>query len=377
MLKRLMICLVISNGNPFVLADESPEFEAFLEKQKQEIAAFEQQHDEEFESFVRRWRETEEAYRSEVAKHWSDPELSGKSRLIQYSDDLDQRTIVDYQANTITVELNDSQSDEAVRAAFSEQLGKLGEASVADAASRDPVLINAGVDVRSSGRNQNQSRKLVPQISAMNQKTRESVAVTRNNGKVSASVKMPNRSTLERAGQLLPLARVNGQKWGVPPALILAIIHTESSFNPLARSHIPAFGLMQIVPVSAGRDVTQELYGSQRLLTPDYLYNSEQNVEAGSVYLSLLLHRYFKEVADDESRFYMAVASYNTGPGNVSRAMSNTTLLAAATREANQLSPAQVYQRLQNNLPADETKQYLKKVTQRYDVYQNHLETQL
>jgi len=159
--------------------------------------------------------------------------------------------------------------------------------------------------------------------------------------------------------------------------LILAIVHTESSFNPLARSHIPAFGLMQIVPVSAGKDVSKELYGSQRLLSPDYLYDPENNIEAGSVYLYLLLNRYFDKVAEDTSRFYMAVSAYNTGPGNVARAMSNTTRLTAASNAANRLNPDQVYQRLQQNLPAQETRDYLTKVTERYTQYQNHLESQL
>jgi membrane-bound lytic murein transglycosylase C len=134
---------------------------------------------------------------------------------------------------------------------------------------------------------------------------------------------------------------------------------------------------MQIVPVSAGKDVSKELYGSQQLLSPDYLYDPENNIEAGSVYLYLLLNRYFDKVAEDTSRFYMAVSAYNTGPGNVARAMSNTTRLTAASNAANRLNPDQVYQRLQQNLPAQETRNYLTKVTERYTQYQNHLESQL
>src|SRR5690606_39594272 len=116
-------------------------------------------------------------------------------------------------------------------------------------------------------------------------------------------------------------------------------IYTESSFNPLARSHIPAFGLMQIVPTSAGKDISQELYGSPRLLTPDYLYDPEKNIEAGSVYLYLLLNRYFRQVADTESRFYMAVSASNTGPGNVARVMSHTHTVPADTRVADPAHP--------------------------------------
>ena len=50
------------------------------------------------------------------------------------------------------------------------------------------------------------------------------------------------------------------ERFGIDPAIVFAIIHTESSFNPKARSHIPAYGLMQLVPKSGGRDAYNYIY---------------------------------------------------------------------------------------------------------------------
>ncbi|PFG10348.1 MULTISPECIES: transglycosylase SLT domain-containing protein [unclassified Marinobacter] len=376
MLKKWMICLAIFSLSGTAVADDSAEFEAFLQQQDTEFDIFQTQRQQEFETFVKRWQEAEQAYREKVASQWDDPELSGKTRLVQYSDDLKQRTVVDYEANTITVELNQDQADTDIQQVVAQQLNQLGNATVAETASQDPVLINARVAIDSRSQNQVPHRKLVPGLAGTEQQALRNVKITRDGGKVKATVQMTGRNTQEKIEEILPVVQQNAKKWGVPPALILAIVHTESSFNPLARSHIPAFGLMQIVPVSAGKDVSKELYGSQRLLSPDYLYDPEKNIQAGSVYLYLLLNRYFKNVVQGESRFYMAVSAYNTGPGNVARAMSNTTRLSAASNAANQLSPTEVYQRLQQNLPAQETRNYLTKVTKRYAQYQTHLESQ-
>jgi len=86
----------------------------------------------------------------------------------------------------------------------------------------------------------------------------------------------------------------------LPPELVAAVVHTESSFIPTARSTRGAVGLMQLVP-STGR-----------WLGADNLDDPAQNIQAGAKYLRYLTDRF----AGDQQ---MAVAAYNAGEGNVRR----------------------------------------------------------
>src|SRR5690554_6218531 len=116
-------------------------------------------------------------------------------------------------------------------------------------------------------------------------------------------------------------------KWQVEPALVMAIMQTESAFNPMARSHIPAFGLMQIVPSSAGRDASKAVWGKDQLLSGQQLFNPHTNIELGCAYLNILDTRYLAAIKHPQSRLYCTICAYNTGAGNVARADRKSTRL--------------------------------------------------
>ena len=95
-----------------------------------------------------------------------------------------------------------------------------------------------------------------------------------------------------------------GQLHDLPLELLLAVAATESNWDPDARSHANAHGIMQIQwPVTARH------LGVRRLAE---LYNPCLNIELGARYLRELLDRN----GGDEAR---ALASYNYGPTRIGR----------------------------------------------------------
>ncbi len=86
---------------------------------------------------------------------------------------------------------------------------------------------------------------------------------------------------------------------GVDPALMKAMMHTESGFNPNARSPVGAQGLMQLMPATARR------FGVTNAWDP------AQNIEGAAKYIKYLTNRF--------SNLQHAIAGYNAGEGNVSK----------------------------------------------------------
>ena len=97
------------------------------------------------------------------------------------------------------------------------------------------------------------------------------------------------------------LVREAADRHRMDPALVRAVIETESNWNPKAYSHKGAGGLMQLIPTTAQR------YGASDVFDP------QQNIDAGVKYLRTLLERY-------HGNLDLALAAYNAGEGAVDRA---------------------------------------------------------
>ena len=88
-------------------------------------------------------------------------------------------------------------------------------------------------------------------------------------------------------------------KYGVDPALVLAVAWQESRFRDVARSHKGAIGVMQLMPATA----------SMMGVDP---YDPRQNIHGGVAYLRAMLTQFDGDVR-------LALAAYNAGPGAVMR----------------------------------------------------------
>lgn len=169
-----------------------------------------------------------------------------------------------------------------------------------------------------------------------------------------------------RQNKFAPLVQRYAKQYRLDPALVYAIIETESSFNPYAVSWVPAYGLMQIVPKTAGRDAFKEIHGRSGTPSRDYLFNVDNNIRMGCAYLHILQTRYLSSVRDPLSRHYCVIAAYNGGAGNVLRSFHRSR--HTAFQRINQKSPQAVYTQLRQNMPK-ESQAYLKKVTQAQKKY--------
>ena len=145
------------------------------------------------------------------------------------------------------------------------------------------------------------------------------------------------------------------KEYKLEQALIFAIIKTESSFNPYAVSHIPAYGLMQVVPASAGRDVYRALNNQDGIPSKEMLFTPKTNIQYGSTYLNILFTRYIKGVKNSLSHEYCVIAAYNTGSGNVLSVFHKDR--TKAVEVINSMTSAEVYRKLRTSL------NYLHKVT--------------
>ncbi|SIS62540.1 lytic transglycosylase domain-containing protein [Neptunomonas antarctica] len=92
----------------------------------------------------------------------------------------------------------------------------------------------------------------------------------------------------------------SAKQHAVDPALIRAVMHAESAFNPAAVSSQGAQGLMQLMPATA-----RELGVSDAL-------NAAENIQGGVKYLGELLGMYHGDIL-------RATAAYNAGPGAVKK----------------------------------------------------------
>lgn len=169
-----------------------------------------------------------------------------------------------------------------------------------------------------------------------------------------------------RARRYLPMVRQASKQYGIDISLILGIMEVESSFNPYAVSYANAIGLMQVVPRTAGRDIfARKGYGGQP--DRDYLYDPKQNIDAGTMYLTILRDEYLDGITNPTSKRYAMISAYNSGAGAVLRVFDRDKW--EAIDRINNLSPDAVYRILTTAHPSSQARNYLLKVNKAQQKY--------
>jgi len=379
--------------------DLASEFQQYSQSTKMDYNTYKTTLNNEFNAYKDTLNKEYANYKKSLSKYWNNPEMPSQTSYVEYSKDKKVKEKIDYKNNYMEIQvLSKDEKDAKKRLAVS--LAKLVTTNTQKTYKSDPVmqkvekklktfklLKTAPVDKKPLVEDMIFKKK--PKLQDLKKYVYPKVAHPRvSKSKVptlktySIRIKLPSRGFLAKAAAFKGDVYKNAKKFHLTPEFIYAIIHTESSYNPMARSYIPAFGLMQIVPRSAGADAYNMLYGKKRILSPSYLYNSKNNILIGSAYLNRLYHGYMKKIKNPLSRLYCSIAAYNTGAGNVAYAFNYGRIsskykynINVASKYINTLTPNQVYNRLQQKLRYDEAKHYLQRVSKRMRMYHQVLST--
>ncbi|WYL95772.1 MAG: transglycosylase SLT domain-containing protein [Gloeotrichia echinulata IR180] len=125
------------------------------------------------------------------------------------------------------------------------------------------------------------------------------------------------------------------------PLLVTALMRQESRFEPKAKSIVGATGLMQVMPDTAKWIAPQIKVDFKKI----NLENPNDNVMLGTWYLDHTHQQY-------NNNTLLAIASYNAGPGNVSKWLQTIT-----TKDPDEFV---------EQIPFDETKNYVRQVLGNY-----------
>ncbi|HFE37796.1 MAG TPA: DUF3393 domain-containing protein [Gammaproteobacteria bacterium] len=391
-------------------------FDDFLANETAGFEEFKSSLLEEFEEYVRVINEEFSNYKKSLSNAWLEPEISSSHKWVQYSKDFFTRSIVDFEKNTLKIESvggfsgdkeaqikqhlnrilqqdtksaveNDMlighiearlaglphvikgdipKSDSILGLAFSEDKVEADSESVI-ALQSEIVDANGKPVYRSFPGEQQITASSGDSLFATAKKGKDE---RQANGKTSDHVviKLSSKFLKRRAEKQEPVVLDKSSKYRVNFSALMALMHTESSFNPMALSE-SAYGLLMINPETSGRVAHKKIYGNEKIISPTYLYNNVNNIELGSAYFNLLYHKYLKGVENPVSRLYCAIVSYNAGLGNVARTFSGRPVLRKAIGKINEKDPDAVFKTFQDRLPFEESKIYLTKVKERLSYY--------
>ena len=389
-MKKLFVTILLSLCFVAVNAQVESEFEKFKREQQEQMKAMMQSDsalykelEKEYPDYVKAEKEAYEKFVKEISAMWGGDNVveSTNKEWVEYSDDGQSRSVVDFEQGEAKIEIiitpeeesSEVKLEEKVEEKVKDLIANKGKTKDYDSSKEKavplqetPVLENQVQTPSGEVITENNVNEGVKEI--VQEAVIEKKEITGDDGEkrqvVTIKLDLAPNHIKTRAEVYKNEVEKYCLKYDVDPALAYAVIQTESSFNPKAKSHVPAYGLMQIVPSSAGQDCAASLKKDFVKPTANYLYEPENNIEMGVHYLHLLKKRYYTKVTDPRSRDLCVIASYNTGAGNVARALRGDTKISKAIPQINEMSYDELFKYFEKKL-LPETQNYIRKVTER------------
>jgi len=323
----------------------------------------------------RQWDEIEEQQRRELQELkrridllWGEAGgISTKKNWIDYNENFSVRSNIDFKNGTIEIDalvpLNVSNPYERAKQKISD---KMVTSFMAKGIEQRGILTNQlktskGLYVTNKNLKNYIQSDLFPKIDKV------PTSIIGNDGntrlRFAAQFSLVPGHLRIRAEKYRNTVQANANRFSLEPQLIMAVIHTESYFNPFAISHAGAYGLMQVIPRYAGREAYQFVFREDRIITPQYLYQPTNNIDLGSAYLYLLYNKHFADIQGGDKRLYLTICGYNWGPTAIRQKI-------IQRHQVSFMSSEKLYRLLRYRTPK-ETSDYLKRVTERSHLYSN------
>ena len=351
--------------------------EEFMRQQREQQAQFMQEQNAAFSKFHNQQDSLFIQYKDEIERQWNEFKESTQKEWVSYSEDFSSRSQVNFETGEVQVDAvvpsDEANAEQKAVKLVKEQLESIVKekdetnAPILEDQLQDPVTKKVTLTPKNI-------EKLAEKIVKKAKKTKVKGADNKTRVKYSISLSMVPNHIQKRAAKYKPYIEKKCQHFKVKPSVVLAIVHTESFFNPKAYNrHGNAYGMMQIVPKYAGLTMNNVLYKKNSKPTSDDLFNPEKNLEMGIGYIRWLADNKWKEVTNTTNQYYCIICSYNGGVGSVYKAMMGKMRgikqaeMDEMRRKLSTMNSDKLYQKLRKDIPWEETRKYIKLVKERID----------
>jgi membrane-bound lytic murein transglycosylase C len=349
----------------------------FSEKFAQDLKQFKQEQESKFQNYYIQQDSLFIQYKDEIERLWNEFKESSAKEWVSYNSDFSCRSAVDFETGEIKIEAI-AEADEQGQGALESISNQLKLISSETADSDKPILSN---QIKNPlNKQETLKAEEIDKITKKLLKNSKKDKITGKDGKTrikyTLSLNMVPNHIKIRAERYKDFIAEKCEKFKIDPAFAMAIIHTESFFNPKAYNrHGNAYGIMQIVPKYAGLTMNNHLYHKNEPPSPQQLFNPKINMEMGIGYLRWLADYKWENIKNEDNLYYCLICSYNGGPGTIYKAMTGKMknisqeewddMIDKLNNEDNKV----IFSILEKEVPWKETREYLKKVVNRKNKY--------
>jgi membrane-bound lytic murein transglycosylase C len=369
----LFISIVIFGQTDFekYQQQQSSEQQKFIEAESKAQANYYKQQD---SLFIQ--------YKEQIEKLWNEFIESTPKEWVSYNSDFSGRSKVNFEKNKIKIEAvveapqkvtDDKVEESKAKDALKKQIVSI--LNEKDEITNEPILKNQVATTNNKVIKQNEIEKTVEDL------VKKSKKITFKNKEGKKMIKyeinlnlIPNNIKI-RLEKYKPTIEKFCKKYDIDISLVLAIIHTESFFNPKAYNrHGNAYGMMQIVPKYAGLTMNNYIFKKNKKPNSRQLFNSEINLEMGIGYMRWLADNKWSKVTNKTNRQYCIICSYNGGPGTIYKAMTGKMKNIGDKWEPmfedlDKMNSQKLYRKLCRDVPYEETRNYIRLVTEKMNKY--------